>query len=968
MIKAENKNPIEAKKFEFDPSVKPVGFKNTVKHYFFKTVFSLKKSIMTYPCHYLAFILPMAILVAVFACIGMFPLGAKTILTLDMDGQYVYFFEQLRDVFSGDASLLYTFERSLGGEFLGYFTYYLASPLSLVVVIFPKKMITEAIMTMMILKSGFCGLSFSFYLSRTRKRNAVGFTMFSVMYALCAYGTMYQFNTMWMDALIWLPLIALGIEKLISEGKFKLFTISLAIGIWSNYYIGYMLCIFVAVYFFFALFSKPQKENNLLLENRHILKSFIRIAIFSAVALMLAATMITSAYYSLSFGKSTFQDSDFAPELRFDVLHLISKMFIGSFDTVRDVGTPNIYAGTLIVLLLPVFFMSKKITPREKIAYSVLSFVFILSFSVNTIDLVWHGFQEPIWFNYRYSFMFTFVLLVMAYKAYECIDEVNATFLGKTSVFLIFLLAIIQKTITYVRYEWTGSSRVQVTDKPGFAMLWLSFLFILAYFLLFYVNKKTFLKRTATMLIAVVVCIEAFASTTINWVGEINDGGWASRTNYRQYVDKLESAADSIYAKDKGFYRVEHTIFRKSNDNLVANIKGISEFTSTFNQSTINFLQKIGIYTDGQTTKYLGSSVLVDSLLGVKYIIGSGTDDTNGNFPNKNSVSSLYNSYSAENGLVIYENPYALPIAYCADINFKGFEFTSSELSFVNNSNNLLNSVLGYELNAFEPCKYQELTQNRVNISIPLTNKYSSDEWYDIRRNEGSSSPAKIYYSVTATRDGNIYMNFPTPWTTAVTLTVNNVEFTKSLFQGDNKGVINLGNYKKGDNITVGLEFNNYRLNFQNSGSFFVQINEEKLNEASALLKANGLKLEKYSDTNLKGTIHADKNGCVFTTIPYDTNWKVYVDGERVDTYKLVDSMVGFDISVGDHTVEFKYVHSAFNMGLAVSVAGLLIFIALCILDKKFGAKPVLITDAEQPKEDNTENNDSSEENNDIPS
>ena len=112
-----------------------------------------------------AFFIPAIIMLAIYFSLGHKPLGDNSVLTLDLNAQYVYFYEALREFVWGDASLLYSFSRSLGGEFMGIYAYYVASPLSYIVAIFPKDMITEAIMTMMILKSGFCGLSFSFYLS-----------------------------------------------------------------------------------------------------------------------------------------------------------------------------------------------------------------------------------------------------------------------------------------------------------------------------------------------------------------------------------------------------------------------------------------------------------------------------------------------------------------------------------------------------------------------------------------------------------------------------------------------------------------------------------------------------------------------------------------------------------------------------------------------------------------------------------
>ena len=329
---------------------------------------------------YPSFLLPVGIMMLVFACLGICPIGDRTILILDMSGQYVYFFEQLRDVLMGNGSLLYTFERALGGEFFGIFTYYLASPLSLLVVLFPKTAITEAIALIMLIKCGLCGLSFSYYLDRTREKNVFGFTMFSTMYALCAYATTFQSNTMWIDALIWLPLVALGIERIIKTGHFKLFVVSLALTVWSNYYIGYMCCIFVALYFFCYLFSHSEKELNQLNESNHTLKSFLRIVIFSLVALLIASLIIFIAYYSLSFGKTEFQDSNFAPTLRFDIIDIIVKLFPGTYDTVRFEGHPNIYSGLLMLIMLPVYYFSNKIPAREKIFYSVLCAIFLVSF------------------------------------------------------------------------------------------------------------------------------------------------------------------------------------------------------------------------------------------------------------------------------------------------------------------------------------------------------------------------------------------------------------------------------------------------------------------------------------------------------------------------------------------------------------------------------------------------------------
>lgn len=904
------------------------GFLEFIKNAFFSFSDKFNYSLKERNYYYLSFALPIVILYITFACLGMFPFGTKTILTLDMDGQYIYFFEQLRDVYTGEASIFYTFERCLGGEFLGYFTYYLASPISVLVVLFPRKMITEAIMAMLVLKSGLSGLTFSVFLSKTRKKNPVGFTIFSVMYALCSFGTLYQFNTMWMDAMIWLPLIALGIEGMVTTGKFKLFVISLSLAVCSNYYIGYMLCIFVFFYFLFALFSRSNEETNLLNERFHVFKSFVRIAAYSFLALMLSAAIIFSAYYALKFGKTDYQDSPMDLTLRFDVLELISKLFLGSFDTVRPEGTPEIYAGTLTLMMLPVFYMSKRVKTREKVFFTIFCLVFILSFSVNTIDLIWHGFQSPNWLNYRYSFMFSFIMLLMAYRGYEEYDEISTGFMGKTAAFLMVLLAIIQRTVTLVRYEWIDGKRVEVETTPGYGMIWLSFLFILLYLLIFCIRKRSKFIKTSTVLLTVVVCIEAFANSTINWVGEINDGGWASRGNYRQFADKIEPATDAIYAKDPGFYRMEHTVFRKSNDNMLANIKGISEFSSTFNASSVVFMKRLGFFSSSPTVKYFSGNALTDSLLGIKYVIGSNTDDTNGELPGLNSVSSLYSFYTTEDGYVIYENPYALPIAYKVNSAIKDFKFNEDEKSVFTSINSLVAGMLGTDSSSIlETCPYT--TEKGALKSI-----IKDDEGGISYKKSDSDSSSYFYFRVTPQRDGNVYMYLPSPYTTKASVSVNGKTVIDNLYENENNRIIDLGYYKAGSYLRVELQFSHYRLYIWDTQNYFVQVNDEELLKMTDSFKASGLQVEEHSDTKISGTVSSNEAGTVFTTIPYDENWNVYVDGERVEIMKLADATLGFDISEGEHTVELKYVHKPFWLGAVISIIGIAIFVVLCILEK----------------------------------
>lgn len=791
--------------------------KNAFVRFFNNLIYKLsKKKFMLF-----AFFVPMAIMLLLFVFLGMVPLGKTSILILDMNAQYVYFFEQLREVLLGKASLFYTFERALGGEFFGYYTYYLASPLSIIVALFPKSLIYEAISTIMVLKTGLCGLSFSIYLYKTRPINSIGFGMFSVMYALCAYATAYQSNIMWMDALIYLPLIALGIELLIKEGKFKLFIISLALAIWSNYYIGYMLCIFTLIYFIFFLCTHSREERNPNGVKLHTLKSIGRYVLCGIIALMLSAGVLFSALYSLSFGKANFDLSKLSLELNLDFLDIFSKMFIGTFDTFRAEGFPHIYAGTLVLLLLPVFYASKNIKLRQKIGYSILSLVFIVSFSINAINLIWHCFNYPVWLNYRYSFIFSFVLLIMAYKGYERLAEFKFKFFAYISAFLVLMLFIMQKIVTFTRYD--GSEKTEL--KLGYASLWLTIGLLAGYLIiLFFLKAKKNKTRVLSLVLCAVVSCEALVGACLSWVGQYDDAGLSTRANYMAF--KNDNACITEFLEEKSidsFFRAERLFSRKTNDNLVLNINGVSEFTSTYNKGAKTFLKKLGYETKDQSALYRFNNELADSLLGIKYII---SDELINEKTAELEKSEMYKEICVlENKYTVYENKYALSIAYAVSPKIKEATLDSN------------------------------LSPERYALYIA-----------------GLMLDEDLAYTITEYKMERIYPLF-----------------------------------KKGE-----------------------------------------LRISEFSDTHIKGELTSDGEKVVFTTIPYDKMWQVYVDGERVDTFKCIDSMLAFDIGAGEHEIEMKYVPLQWYAGITVTLLGLVAFLSLCLIDIKRKKSYLIMTDKKE--------------------
>ena len=205
------------------------------------------RSVSDSRAYWLSFLLPVVILFLAYIAFQVWPFGARSVLSLDLNAQYVYYYDYMYDVFAGDESIWYSWSRNLSGEFMGIIGYYLASPFNLLVWIFPREWITEGLMTMMLAKAGASGLACAFFLRKHRGCGRTATVCFSVMWALCGYFVVQTMNPMWLDGLVALPLVAMGVERICDKRRFMLYVLSLVYIFVANFYIGYMVGIFSAL-------------------------------------------------------------------------------------------------------------------------------------------------------------------------------------------------------------------------------------------------------------------------------------------------------------------------------------------------------------------------------------------------------------------------------------------------------------------------------------------------------------------------------------------------------------------------------------------------------------------------------------------------------------------------------------------------------------------------------------------------
>ena len=194
---------------------------------------------------------------------GVAPFGESSFTLVDSIHQYVPFFSDYQDKLKGMKSLNYTWDVGLGQNFQSLLLYYMASPLNLMIIFFSRKGILSAMSIMISLKIAISASAFSFFLSRRRDSitNNMLITALGVGFALNNYMLGYFWNIMWLDCIMVFPIIILGYTKLIEKQDPRLYIAALFYSMYCNYYISFIICIFLVLWFLCILCSHPSFQQ-----------------------------------------------------------------------------------------------------------------------------------------------------------------------------------------------------------------------------------------------------------------------------------------------------------------------------------------------------------------------------------------------------------------------------------------------------------------------------------------------------------------------------------------------------------------------------------------------------------------------------------------------------------------------------------------------------------------------------------
>ena len=826
------------------------------------------------------------------------PFGDRSFTLVDSIHQYVPFFSDYQTKLKTGESLLFTWDVGLGQNFLSLLLYYMASPLNLIMVFVARENIIAVFSLLVSLKIVISAGTFSYFLSRRKgapKNNTLIIAM-GLGYALNNYMCGYYWNTMWLDCIMVFPLIILGFERLMDKRDPRLYVGALFYSMFANYYITFIICIFLVLWFFV---HKHKGVKRFFTDGLFFAGSSLLAAGMAAMSLLIAyLAIIKTSTAGAAMPKWNWYQSFF--DLLKGQYFLTKPIKMDNFD-----GKANLYCGTISYILLFVYIFSNRIRLGEKVRYLLLILFMIISMNQELLNFIWHGFHDQFGIPNRFSFLYIFVILYLGYEALIRMRKTHiASVLGAVAASWALL------GVVYGKAGLEG-----ILDKKY--MLLISMLLILVYGVLLVLRKYELMPiRVSTLVIAILMAAEIMVNGALG-MSEVGfcDGGY-----YMEYSKMMEDAVGEIdeQAKEKGliFYRQDVVEPRMMNENTYDNMKSVGTFCSTANGRVVDTMAYFGFYTGQNEYLYRGACPVTDDMLGVRYVYVRDGDY----YP----YASHMKLALEKEGLKVYENENALPIAYGVKDSINRWSYGSYNAA----------SVLGH---------FSEYATGSAEVFFPVQPKYvvsgeGCNATYDIKSptvisySGGNGNTISVKASFEIGRDGEYYVNCRANY-------MENMEYYLNgnlMADGRNHGqIFGLGDLKNGDQVTLNMSFNE-RYSPEGTISMYTTVlDKSALTQMRAYLTKSKMKMLEMEANYVKGEIKLDDDQLLFTTIPYDEGWTAYVDGEKTKIKKMAGTFISLEMEPGQHIVEFRFIPQGLKPGIIISILSWIGYIVIFIFIRK---------------------------------
>ena len=338
-----------------------------------------------------------------------------------------------------------------------------------------------------------------------------------------------------------------------------------------------------------------------------------------------------------------------------------------------------------------------------------------------------------------------------------------------------------------------------------------------------------------------------------------------SRTAYVKDNEDTMLLADSI--RSSVFYRIEKGESRTKNDGAWMNFPSASLFSSVASAAMSDFFKSVGCESSTNAYSVKGSTPFIDALFATRY----------GIYPDQQPADGLKEQIGRQGSMWFYENKYTLPVGFVMPQDME----TNWVLDSGNPANvqNDLSSVLGVS-----------------NLLVPA---------------EGVSEGKKFTFTADASGDYYVYVTNKKVEEVSAEIGERSLSFDNV----DRGYFLELGYLPKGQEVI---------LQSQTDGNPAMQaeiwrFDPEAMEEIYQCLSKSPLELSSWTDTGLAGSINTPEGGTMFTSIPYDKGWKIWVDGTAVSGRPVFDAFLGVDLEPGEHKIRLSYEPQGLKTGAVIT-------------------------------------------------
>lgn len=588
--------------------------------------------------YFLGFIIPFVILGMIFIKNEIYPFGDNIYLRSDMYHQYAPFYKELYNKLVNGGSLTFSWEIGMGVNFSAIYSYYLASPINLLLGFVPEGSILVVMDLLILTKTALAGFACTYYLSKHFQTKSLTTAGFAIFYALSSYMAAFSWNIMWLDCMVLLPFVVLGLEEMVKNKKFKMYTIALGVSIFSNYYIAIMICIFAVLYFLVLLAVHAVDEKH------YYIDRLARFAIFSLLAGGMAAVMILPEVYALRYtasGEFNFPETWLN---YFSVLDMMRRSLIDIPVAIFEAHDPNVYCTVAVFLLLPVYCLCNQMNKKEKMGKLALIAIFLVSFNTNIPNYIWHGFHFPNSLPARESFIYIFLVVTMIYEAYIHIGTMTKRQLWGCFAGAVGVILLMEEL-----YQ----------EDLSFNNIYVSLILILFYMILIVMDYNKILYKQISAYLLIVICMaEAFINST--------EESSYKPTTYSAYLNDnaaIEEMVAKVASENDGFFRIEKLNRRTKNDAAWNGYQGVSIFSSMASAGFTEYLGALGFEKSTNAYSYYGFTPLTSALLDVKYVFSDVMQEDETRY--------TLVDFNEEQNKYLYQVNYCLPLGFVLP---EGFE------------------------------------------------------------------------------------------------------------------------------------------------------------------------------------------------------------------------------------------------------------------------------------------------------